>query len=66
MVTEQHVKHITKNLKEFGYPVTQEYVQEQVDLILANPQEQPNNIIGVMAKGMLKEARLLNDDTITE
>lgn len=45
------------NLREFGYKVTQELVEETINAILAAPDKPaPNGIIGMMLKKMLDDA----------
>lgn len=52
---------IAKNLQEFGYTdLTVDFVQEKVDALIRG--EKPTEIIGMMAKNMLIENGLLEDD----
>ncbi len=46
------------NLKEFGYDVTQEYVDGEIDKLLKS--EKPTNIIGMMTETMLQEAGIIS------
>ena len=56
-----HVAMIAKNLQEFGYTdLTVDFVQEKVDALIRG--EKPTEIIGMMAKNMLIENGLLEDD----
>jgi len=55
------IASITKNLQEFGYEdLTVDVVQEKVDALIRG--EEPTEIIGMMAKNMLIENGLLEDE----
>ena len=56
-ITKAHVAALTNNLRGFGYDVTQEFVQAEVDALLRG--EKPKNIIGMMAETQLKQDGLL-------
>jgi len=56
-----HVAMIAKNLQEFGYTdLTVDFVQEKVDALIRG--EKPTEIIGMMAKNMLIENGLMEDE----
>ena len=60
-ITASHIANITKNLQEFGYrDLIVDFVQEKVDALIRG--EKPTEIIGMMAKNMLIENGLLEDE----
>ena len=55
-----HIQRITKNLQNFGYKdLTVDTVQEKVDALIRG--EEPDDIIGMMARDMLVENHLLEE-----
>ena len=52
-ITDETVKAIHSNLKEFGYQVTYEYLKAEVELVAAG--SAPKGIIGMFAQNMLKK-----------
>jgi len=59
MVTPEHIKAITRNLREFGYDLEESHVQEAVDKLV--PGESPKDIIGKFAKDMLVKAGVISE-----
>jgi len=59
-ITDAHIAQIIANLKDFGYQVTEPEVKDQVDKILNGDSDL--DIIGMFAKGMLEEARILDKE----
>ena len=58
-ITDDTVRQIHSNLKEFGYSVTYEHVKAEVELVAAG--SEPKGIIGMFAKDMLKKNGYLEE-----
>ena len=58
-ITEDVVRGIQKNLKEFGYTVEYDYVKAQVDGLARG--EQPTDIVAMFARDMLVKNGFLDE-----
>lgn len=56
-IERRHSDAIARNLRDFGYPVTNDYVWEKVTALIRG--EEPTEIIGMMAQSQLKNAGLI-------
>lgn len=63
VITDTTIHQIHRNLEEFGYSVTYEYVKGEVDLIAAG--NRPKGIIGIFAKNMLEKNGYLKENDMT-
>ena len=59
-ISDDTVRQIHSNLKEFGYPIAYEDVKAEVELIAGG--SAPKGIIGMFAQGMLKKNGYLEQD----
>ena len=56
-VSDASRKAIARNLREFGYAVTDEFVSQEIDRLLAG--EKPTNAIGMFTESQMKKNGLL-------